>query len=112
MVRSKLRNKYCKLKTEESYIAYKKQRKYCVSIIRKAKYEFFEHLNHKLITDNKTFWKNVKPCFSDKVPTNKSITLLEKNVIVTEPVKCAEIFNLDVDRDLNADRSLSIEGSV
>ena len=45
MVRSKLRNKHFKLKTEESYIAYKKQRNYCVSIIRKAKYEFFEHLN-------------------------------------------------------------------
>ena len=74
-----------------------------------------------MITDNKKFWKNVKPCFSEKAPTNKSITLLEKNVIVTEHVKCAEIFNnyfidavasLDIDRDLNADRNLSIEDSV
>ena len=75
---------------------------------------FFEHLNPKLITDNKKFWKNVKPCFSEKAPTNKSITLLEK----TEPVKCAEIFNnyfidavasLDIDRDLNTDRNLSLK---
>ena len=40
MVRSRLRNTYLKLKTEESKNAYRKQRNYCVSLIRKAKCNF------------------------------------------------------------------------
>ena len=93
MVRSRLRNKYLKLKTEEANSAYKKQRNHCVSLIRKAKCDFYEHLNPKLICDNRKFWRQVKPFFSDKTPYNCNITLKEKNEIVTDPSKCSEIFN-------------------
>ena len=61
--KSKLRNKYLKLKTIESYEAYKKQRNHCVSLLRKTKREFYENLNPNLIADNKSFWKQVKPFF-------------------------------------------------
>ena len=110
MVRSILRNKYLNLKTEESKNAYRKQRNYCVSLIRKAKCNLYEHLDHKLICDNRKFWKQVKAFFSDKTPTNCNITLLENDKIVTDPSMCTEIFNnffidavssLDRDRDLN-----------
>ena len=30
------------------------------------------------ITDNKTFWKTVKPFFTDKIKTKSKITLIEK----------------------------------
>ena len=30
------------------------------------------------ITDNKTFWKTVKPLFTDKIQTESKITLIEK----------------------------------
>ena len=40
MVRSRLRNKYLKLKTIESRDAYKRQRNYCVSLLRKIKKNF------------------------------------------------------------------------
>ena len=53
MFRSKLRNKYTKFKTEEMHIAYKKQRNYCVSLLRKTKKDFYENLNPNLITDIK-----------------------------------------------------------
>ena len=55
MVRSRLRNKYLKLKTIESRDAYKKQRNYCVSLLRKIKKNFYEHLNPNLISDNRKF---------------------------------------------------------
>ena len=55
MVRSKLRNKFLKLKTNESREAYKTQRNYCVSLLWKVK--FYETLIPNLITDNKMFWK-------------------------------------------------------
>ena len=77
MVRSRLRNKSLKLKTMETRIKYKKQRNFCVSLLRKTKRKFYENLNPNLITDNKKFWKQVKPFFSDKTPPNNNIILLE-----------------------------------
>ena len=68
MVRSRLRNKCLKLKTIESRLAYTQQRNYCCSLIRQAKRNFCENLDPNLITDNRKFWKQVKPFFSDKTP--------------------------------------------
>ena len=68
MVRSRLRNKYLKLKTCESRDAYKKQRNLCVALLRETKKIFYENLNPNLISDNKNFWRQVKPFFSDKNP--------------------------------------------
>ena len=45
------------------------------------------------LSDNKKFWKHVKPFFSDKTPSNNNITLLENNQIVTDNTSCAEILN-------------------
>ena len=110
MVRSKLRNKFLKLKTIDSREAYKRQRNYCVSLIRKTKKRFYENLSPNLITDNRKFWKQVKPFFSYKTPINNNITLIEGNEIVTDPSACAEILNnffvnsiktLDIDRGLH-----------
>ena len=80
-----------------------------VSIIRKAKCNFYENLDPKFICDNRKFWRQVKPFFSNKTPTNCNNTLLENDEIVTDPSKCTEIFNnffiesvsnLDIDRNL------------
>ena len=111
MVRSRLRNKHLKLNTVESKNAYRKQRNYCVSLIRKAKLNFYEHLDPKLICDNRKFWKQVKPFFSDKSPSNCNITLLENGDIITDPSKCTEIFNnffIDAVSDLDIDRNLNV----
>ena len=93
MFRSKLRNKYTKFKTEEMHIVYKKHRNYCVSLLRKIKKDFYENLNPNLITDNKTFWKQVKPFFSEKTPMKRDITSIEGDKIISESSKCAEIMN-------------------
>ena len=111
MVRSRLRNKSIKLKTIESRDVYKKQRNYCVSLLRKVKKNFYEHLNPSLISDNKKFWKQVKPFFSDKTPSNGNIMLSEGNEIIRNPSICAEIFNnffIDSIENLGIDRNLHI----
>ena len=56
MIRSKLRNKLLKLKTEENRLAYAKQRNYCVKLLQQKKRQYFENLNLCSITDNKLFW--------------------------------------------------------
>ena len=48
MIRSRLRNKFLKLKTDESRKDYKAQRNYCVSLLRKTKKNFYENLNPTL----------------------------------------------------------------
>ena len=61
MVRSKLKNKYNKNRTEENWGSYKKQRNFCVNLLRKTKKDYFNDLNINNITDNKVFWKTIKP---------------------------------------------------
>ena len=66
----------------------------------------FSNINACDITDNKTFWKTVKPFFTDQIKTKCKITLIEKkNVsqegqeeivskkIITEDQAVAEVFN-------------------
>ena len=77
MVRSRLRNKFIKLITNESREAYKTQRNYCLSLLRQVKKNFYNSLIPSLITDNKMFWKQVKPFFSNKTPSNNKIILSE-----------------------------------
>ena len=58
MIRSKLRNKFLKLKIEENRFAYAKQRNYCVN--------FENQKSDSSITDNKLFWKIISPLFTEK----------------------------------------------
>ena len=63
MKRTELCNKFFKHKTDESRQAFVKQRNYCVSLLRKSKRNYYSNLNVKDITDNKKFWKTIKPLF-------------------------------------------------
>ena len=42
--------------------------------------DFFNDINARDITNNKTFWKTVKSLFTDKIQTKSKITLIEKQV--------------------------------
>ena len=58
--RLKLRNNYLKNKTNVNRIPYKKQRNYCVSLLRKSKNNYYGDLDEKKVSDNKPFWKVIK----------------------------------------------------
>ena len=53
------------------------------SFLRKAKKQYFSNLEPKLITDNKKFWKSVKPLFSDKITVTEIINLTENGEILS-----------------------------
>ena len=93
MDRSRLKNRYFKSRTPDNWLTYKKQRNYCVSLFRNGKKFFYHHLDTKSVTDNKLFWKVIKPSFSDKVVSNENITLVENNEIISNENKICEIFN-------------------
>ena len=104
MNRSKLRNKFLKTRNEESRRRFNRQRNFCVSLLRKTKRRFFGKLNHKVVSDNRKFWKTVGPLFSEKAFHKESIILNNNN-----NEELAEIFkkhfsklveNLDKDETL------------
>ena len=66
MKRITLRNNYLKKRCDGNRKAYNSQRNLYVSLLRKVKLDYYKKLNHKKVSDNKTFWKTVKPLFYEK----------------------------------------------
>ena len=93
MVRSKLRNIFNKNRNYENWCKYKRQRNLCLNLLRKTKKSFYKNLDEKQVSDNKVFWKKVKPSFSDKGVNSSKITLVEKNSIIVDEKKIANIMN-------------------
>ena len=92
MNRSKLRNKFLNARNEESW-CFKRQRNFCVSFLRKTKRCFFGKLNHKVVSDNRKYWKTVGPLFSEKAFHKESIILNNNNKIISNNEELAQIFS-------------------
>ena len=63
---TRLRHKFLRSRSIEDRKAYNKQRNYCVSLIQKIKKDYYNNLDYKKIIDNKSFWKYVKPLFTEE----------------------------------------------
>ena len=92
MKRAWLRNVYLKKRTEATKAACNYQRSICVNLLGKSKRSYFENLNIKLIRDNKKFWKNIAPLFSDKIKSKERSTLIENENIISSDKKVAQTF--------------------
>ena len=93
MHRTKLKNKFIKLPSDINKQNYKRQRNYVVSLVRNAKKQFFNNLNINCITNVKSFWKTVKPSFTEKLKSNQNITIMLDGHIVTEKQNLVDTFN-------------------
>ena len=78
MRRCELQKIYFKKQTNESLRAYKKQKNYCSKLYKKERKKFFDNLNTSVVSDNKTFWKVLKPLFTNKRTFGRNIKLIEK----------------------------------
>ena len=92
MKRSKLRNRFLKEKSEVSRTAYTTQRNYCINLLRKTKTEQFGNIKINNIADNKTFWKTVKPLFSNKMNHIETINLIDNGVTLSNNGEIPETF--------------------
>ena len=106
MVRSKLRNIFNKNRNYENWCKYKRQRNLCLNLLRKTKKSFSKNLDEKQVSDNKVFWKKVKPSFSDKGVNSSKITLVEKSSITVDEKKIANIMN---NYFINISKTLSLK---
>ena len=57
---------------------------------RKDKSDYYDKHNHKTATDNKIFWKTVKPFFMDKGVNHNRILLVEENWTISDNDKISE----------------------
>ena len=93
MKRSKLESRFYRTKSELDKIEYKKQKNYVSRLYKREVKRFYQRLDTKQLIDNKTFWKNVKPLFSDKSVNSHKITLVEGKEIISNDVNVAETLN-------------------
>ena len=93
MKRSELESKYFKSKSEIDKVNYKRHKNYVSRLYKREMKSFYRNLDLKSFLDNKKFWKNVKPLFSDKAVSSSKITLLKGDTILSEDQEIAETFN-------------------
>ena len=93
MKRSRLRNRYLRNPNVSNHKNYKKQRNYCVHLFKREKKTYYENLDTKKYTNNNTFWKAIKPLFSEKQIYHNKITLLDNEKIISNDAHLADTFN-------------------
>ena len=76
MLRSKSQNQNLKCKSEEAGARYKIQRNLCVTLLRKAKRDYYENLELGKVNDSKKFGNTVKSVFG-----NNKIYIFQLNTL-------------------------------
>ena len=104
MKKSKLKNNFNKNRKHENWCKYKTKRNYCVSLLRKSKKQYFSHISISDVADNKSFWKSVKPYFSNKGSNTNKIALVENDAIIKNDrviSKTMNTFFINITKKLN-----------
>ena len=91
--RSRLKNRYYKLKTNESFLKFKKQRNYCSRLYKKERKIFYENIDVSDYKSSRKFWALNKPFFSDKGNFSNNIILIENDEIINDPTDVANVLN-------------------
>ena len=86
-------NLYFKKRRDNSLRNYKKQNNYCSTLYKKERRNFFNKLNTSFVSDNKLFWKTVKPFFSYNGSHQGNIKLVEGDELLQD--------DSEVSRELN-----------
>ena len=99
MHRSRLKNMYIRKRNDKDWEVYKKQRNFCVDLLRKTKTRYFKNLNFKELPNYGKFWKTIKPYFGNKdLNSNKRLLKGKKSNLVSDQKELAIIMtNLFID---------------
>ena len=91
IARTRLRNRFLKNRSNQNRDLFRKQRNLRLRLLRKSKKDYFSNLNEKQITNNKRFWKTVKPFLSNKVQSSERINLTDENDSLVRFLSCNRI---------------------
>ena len=91
------------------FIKFKKQKNYCSRFYKKELRKYFGSLNPRRISDNKSFWKSIRPFFSENRKISNNITLVEnkENTIFEDNLVSEELNKFFQ----NATKGLQINGN-
>ena len=99
MNKSRLRNKYLKWLSRETFLAYKKVKNKCNTLTRKTKKRYFEYIGkNKNFATGRTFWNTVRPFI-----TNEG-TISDENI----KIKAEENQNIKI-KNKNRNKLISIK---
>ena len=94
--RSYLKKVYFKKKTPDSLKKIKKQKNYCSRLYKKEWKKYFQSLDQRRISGNKSFWKNIQPFFFDDHLVSEELNKFFENA--TRDLEINENFyNIDTD---------------
>ena len=92
MKRSRLKRVANTTKRPEDLKSYKRQRNLVVNMNRREKKTFFAKLERN--SENKCFWKTIKPLFNEKgIVCKERITLVNNDTIHKDESEISNIFN-------------------
>ena len=101
MRRTQLQNKYFKNKTFENLRNYKKQKIFCSKLYKKEKRQYYNNLDLRKVTDNKLFWKTIKPLMSDKGTSANKICIAENDKLLVKEEDVANSLNNYFDKAID-----------
>ena len=93
MNRLKLRNKFSKLETRNLKGAFIAKEISVLACSAKLKDVFFGKIDHRVVSNDRKFWKTVGPLFSEKAFHKESIILNNSNKTISNNEELAEPFN-------------------
>ena len=89
---SELESKYLKNRTIDNKTKFRKQNNFCCKIYKKDHKKIFYNLGINKITDNKLFWKTIKPLPSDKCIQASTISLVKNTNVISDDFELAKTF--------------------
>ena len=93
MKRTGLKNKFLKNRNDYNKREFSKTKELLCVSSQKIQKLYYSNLDEKKFTDNKTFWKTIKPFFSNKIVSRQKVTLIEEDEIVESEINTAQILN-------------------
>ena len=93
MDRSRLEKRYYNNMTPLNRLIYRKQKNYVSNLYKKERKKYYENLDINQITDNKKFWKSIKPLFNENSNGAEKITIIDNNKVITSDDGLCQVFN-------------------
>ena len=102
MHRSRLKNINTRKRNDKNWKNIRSKEILCC-LLRKTKTEYFKNLNVKDLSDNRKFWKIMKPYFSNKGLNSNKLLMKERGNLVSDEKEPATIMNnffINITKDL------------
>ena len=93
MNRTRLRNTFLRSRSTEDRSAYNQQRNFYLSLIRKAKKDYYKNLDERRLLTINLSGELLKPLLSDKNSPFSKITLLENELLLNDDEKISSTLN-------------------